>query len=194
MSEVWNGVRGKMTAVVYNTVIDQGADWFITYYYKQPAEITNVVGDGTTVTFTAVNGFAASQLVSITGVFPNVYNFTNVEIDTANPTEFTVTSAATGNYLSGGMAYAPVNLLNYTGKLQLRSNPSDLDAVLTLDTTEGITITDIEGRIDVHATAEQTGNIISGGYYYDLEITDVPTGVVTRLAQVQAYVSAQVTQ
>jgi len=183
-----------MTAVVYNTVIDQGADWFITYYYKQPAEITNVVGDGTTVTFTAVNGFAASQLVSITGVFPNVYNFTNVEIDTANPTEFTVTSAATGNYLSGGMAYAPVNLLNYTGKLQLRSNPSDLDAVLTLDTTEGITITDIEGRIDVHATAEQTGNIISGGYYYDLEITDVPTGVVTRLAQGQAYVSAQVTQ
>ena len=183
-----------MTAVIYNTVIDQGADWFITYYYKQPAEISGVVGDGTTVTFSAVNGYAPDQLVSITGVFPNVYNFTNATIVTTTPTEFTVTSAATGNYLSGGMAYAPVNLYRYEAKLQIRSNPDDISAVLTLDTNEGITITDIEGRIDIHATAAQTADIISGGYYYDLEITDIATSVVTRLAQGQVYVSAQVTR
>jgi hypothetical protein len=184
-----------MTAVVYNTTIDQGADWFITYYYKQPATITNVSGNGTTVTFTAVNGFAGGQLVSITGVYPDVYNFTNATIASANANQFTVTNPSTGNYMSGGTAYAPVNLYRNTAKLQLRSNPDDLNAVLTLTTENGgITITALQGRIDVHATSTQTTSIIAGGYYYDIEITDPATSVVTRLAQGQAYVSAQVTQ
>jgi hypothetical protein len=44
--------------VSYNTVIDLGADWYINFTYNQPiAVITNIVGNGTTVTFTADNGF-----------------------------------------------------------------------------------------------------------------------------------------
>ena len=34
--------------------IDQGADWYATFIYKQPAEITNISGNGTTVTVTVV--------------------------------------------------------------------------------------------------------------------------------------------
>jgi hypothetical protein len=181
-----------MTAVVYNTIIDQGADWYITFYYKSPATITNIVGNGTTVTFTAANGFTAGQLVSISGAYPDVYNFTNATVASANANQFTVTNAATGQYMSGGVAYAPVNLTGYTSQLQVRSTP-DTAPVLSLSTSSGITITALEGRIDVHATAAQTTSIVSGGYYYDIEIT-APTTVVTRLAQGQVFVSAQVTQ
>lgn len=116
-----------MTSVVYNTVIDQGADWFITFYWKNP--------DGT-----------------------------------------------------------PVIMNDYTAAMQLRSFPQDTISVLTLTTDEGITITPEEGRIDVHATHEQTTAIDEGFYFYDLEVTDNNYGVVTRLSQGQINVTAQVTR
>jgi hypothetical protein len=181
-------------AVVYNVTIDQGADWNITYIYKQPAEITNITSNGTTVTFTAVNGFTAGQTVSIDGVLPSQYNFQNVVIATRTSTQFTVTNPATGTYISGGIATTAVNITGQTAALQLRSNPSDATAVLSLTTGAGITITGASGQIDVRATATQTGAIIAGPYVYDLEITDPSTSVVTRIAQGQATVSAQVTR
>ena len=181
-------------AVVYNVTIDQGADWNITYIYKQPAEITNITSNGTTVTFTAVNGFAAGQIVSIDGVLPSQFNLQNRPIATANGTQFTVTNNATGIYTSGGIATAPVNITGQTGALQLRTSPSDTTAVLSLTSGAGITITGATGQIDVRATATQTGAIIAGPYVYDLEITNPSTGVVTRIAQGQAIVSAQVTR
>jgi hypothetical protein len=47
--------------------------------------------------------------------------------------------------------------------------------------------------VAVHATAAQTRAIDEGVYYYDLEITS-QSGIVTRLVQGQAYVSAEVTR
>jgi hypothetical protein len=180
-------------AVQYNVEIDQGADWYITYIYKQPAEITNITSNGTTVTFTAVNGFSAGQIVSIDGVTPYVYNLQNVAIASASSTQFTVTNGATGNYISGGIATAPVNITNYTAALQLRSLPSDATAALSLTTGAGITIAGSTGTISLHATAAQTRVIDEGPYYYDLEITS-PTNIVTRIAQGQAVVLAEVTR
>ena len=90
-------------AVTYNTTIDQGADWYINFIYKQPAEITNIVGSGSTVTYTAANGFTAGQTVSIDGVLPPAYNLQNVTVATANASQFTVTNGATGIYISGGI-------------------------------------------------------------------------------------------
>ncbi len=180
-------------AAIYNTTIDQGADWYITFIYKQPAEITNVTANGTTVTYTAVNGFTAGQTVSIDGVQPYIYNLQNVTVNTASTSQFTVTNGATGIYINGGIATAPVNITNYTAALQLRSLPSDATAVLSLTTASGITITGASGTIDVHATAAQTRAIDEGPYYYDLEITS-DTGIVTRVAQGQVIVSAEVTR
>jgi hypothetical protein len=65
------------------------------------ADITNVTGNGTTVTYTAANTFAANDVVSITGVYPAVYNLTDVKIATANGTTFTITNSATGTFISG---------------------------------------------------------------------------------------------
>ena len=87
----------------------------------------------------------------------------------------------------------PVNITNYTSALQLRSLPTDATAVLSLATGSGITITGATGLVAIRATATQTRAIDEGIYYYDLEITS-PAGVVTRLVQGQAYVSAEVTR
>lgn len=173
--------------------IDQGADWYATFIYKQPAEITNITANGTTVNFTAVNGFTPGQTVSIDGVIPPVYNLQNVTVATASGSNFTVTNGATGTYISGGIATSAVNLTGAAAALQLRSLPSSQDAVLSLATGgNGITITGLAGQVDVHATANQTGAIDPGTYYYDLEVTSA--GVTTRLAQGQAEVSAEVTR
>lgn len=173
--------------------IDQGADWYATFIYKQPAEITNITGNGTTVTVTAVNGFTPGQTVSIDGVTPPIYNLQNVSIATATASSFTITNGATGIYISGGLATSAVNLTGASAALQLRSLPSSPTAVLSLATGgNGITITGAAGQVGVHATAAQTTNIDPGVYYYDLEITT--GGVTTRLAQGQAEISAEVTR
>ena len=115
-------------AVVYNTTIDQGADWYFDITYADPS--------GT-----------------------------------------------------------PINITGSTAKCQLRSNPNAANAVLTLDTaTGGITIVGASGKVNLHATAVQTGAIDEGTYFYDVELTAPQTGVVTRLVQGQIVVSAEVTK
>lgn len=180
-------------AVVYNSTLDQGADWYLTFIYNQPAAITNITANGTTITVTAVNGFTNGQTASISGVNPSQYNIENFTVASATSNQFTFNNPSTGTYISGGVAYAPVNLTGYTAALQLRSLPSDPTAVLSLTTGSGITLTALKGQIDVHATAAQTTNIDEGTYYYDLEITNV-SGIVTRVAQGQIIVSAEVTR
>jgi hypothetical protein len=180
-------------AVTYNTTIDQGATWYINFIYKQPAVITNVVGNGTTVTYTCGNAFGIGQTVSIDGVIPNVYNLQNKTIANSNSTSFSVTNSATGIYISGGIATVPMNLTGYTARLQVRSLPSDPDAVLTLTTENGgITITPLTGFVAVTASATQTGAIDEGTYVYDIEL--VNGSIVTRLAQGQVVVSPEVTR
>ena len=71
------------------------------------ATVTNVVASAGTVTYTAVNSFSAGATVTITGVNPAAFNLTGVTIATASGTQFTVTNAATGTFVSGGMAYVP---------------------------------------------------------------------------------------
>jgi hypothetical protein len=182
-------------AITYDTTIDQGANWYINFIYNQPTTITNITANGTTVTVTAVNAFTAGQLVSIEGVIPSQYNFTNVAIASRNSSQFTITNSATGTYISGGVAYVPVNLTGCTAALQLRSLPNDATAALTLTTANGgITLTALTGTIAIEATATQTRAIDEGYYYYDLEVTATATGVVTRIAQGQILVSAEITR
>jgi hypothetical protein len=114
-------------AVVYNTVINQGADWFFNITYADPN------GD-------------------------------------------------------------PIDITGYTAACQLRSQPSSPNAVLTLTTGDGITIVGAAGEVNLHATAEQTGAIDEGTYFYDVEITAPVYGTVTRLVQGQIVVSAEVTR
>ena len=67
-------------------------------------EITNVVDAGATVVYTANNDYSAGDTVSIYDVNPVAYNLKNATILSATSTTFTITSAATGTYVSGGIA------------------------------------------------------------------------------------------
>jgi len=177
----------------YNTIIDQGSDWYRNFLYTQPAIITNVVGNGVSITYTAENGFSAGQTVFIQGIMPSQYNLGNATIATRTSTQFTVENPASGLYLQGGDALSAVDITGYTARMQLRSLPNDAYAVLTLTNTSGITIDGPTGTLAVHATAAQTAAIIAGPYYYDLEITS-PTGVKTRIVQGELNVNAEVTR
>jgi hypothetical protein len=68
------------------------------------ATITNVVGSGNSITYTATNTFQQGQVVTITGVSPAAYNLSLVTISDANATSFTISNTATGTYVSGGTA------------------------------------------------------------------------------------------
>lgn len=57
------------------------------------AVVTAASGNGTTITYTSANSFAAGQLVTITGLATSGANLTNATIATANSSQFTVTSA-----------------------------------------------------------------------------------------------------
>lgn len=177
----------------YNTIIDQGSDWYRNFLYTQPAIITNVVGNGVSITYTAENGFSAGETVFIQGIMPSQYNLGNAIIATRTSTQFTVENPASGLYLQGGDALSAVDITGYTARMQLRSLPNDTVAVLTLTETSGITIDGPSGTLAVRATAAQTGAIIAGPYYYDLEITS-PTGVKTRIVQGELNVNAEVTR
>lgn len=75
-------------------------------YHASTATITNVVASGGTVTYTCNNDFVAGDVVRITGVNPTSFNLNLQKIVTASSTQFTVTNAATGTYVSGGSALA----------------------------------------------------------------------------------------
>lgn len=68
------------------------------------AIITNVTAAGGTVTYTAANNYSTGDVVSIYGVSPTAYNLVNATIATATATQFTITSGATGTFVSGGVA------------------------------------------------------------------------------------------
>jgi hypothetical protein len=71
---------------------------------ENTATITNISGSGSVVTYTALNTFSAGQYITITGANPSAYNLTNAYTTSVSSTQFTVSSTATGAYVSGGTA------------------------------------------------------------------------------------------
>lgn len=66
------------------------------------ADITDVSGDGSEVTFLADNNFVIGDIVTITGVNPSSYNLALVEVTDCDSTYFTVLSTITDAYVEGG--------------------------------------------------------------------------------------------
>jgi surface protein len=83
-------------------------DEMYTALAKLNPNVTNVTGSGTVVTYTVddISAFVANRTVTITGVDPIAYNLTSVTVATVNVAnkQFTVNNAATGTYVSGGVA------------------------------------------------------------------------------------------
>lgn len=74
------------------------------------ATITNAVGDGVHVTYTANNNYVNGMLVTVTGMSPTSFNVTNVAITSADDTSFTIASTNVNSFVSGGTARAKTSL------------------------------------------------------------------------------------
>ena len=110
--------------------------------------------------------------------------------------DFTIEQGATFHL---GMTWkidtVPVNLTNWTARLQARVDVEDTETILSLTTDAGggITLGGAAGTITLDRNATQTALLQTGQFVYDLElISGVST--VTRLLQGQLTISAEVTR
>jgi hypothetical protein len=105
--------------------------------------VTNVTATGTVVTYTIDDrrAFVAGRTVTMTGITPAAYNLTSVTVGTVtagvgNAGTFTVTNAATGAYVSGGVAAIQSDrLITVTG------NPGTTGDDTTIATNKGWSVT-----------------------------------------------------
>lgn len=64
----------------------------------------------------------------------------------------------------------PVNLTNYTARMQVRDKHKGACTVLDLSTSNGQISLDDEGNIDLLVDSETTEDIVAREYVYDLEL------------------------
>jgi hypothetical protein len=73
--------------------------------------ITNAVGDGTYVTYTADNDYTPGMDIRVTGMTPSGYNISSGDLLTvysATSTQFVVAKTTTGSFVYGGTAHAKI--------------------------------------------------------------------------------------
>jgi hypothetical protein len=87
----------------------------------------------------------------------------------------------------------PVNLTNYTARMQVRATASSASTLLSLTSSGGdIVLGGTAGTITITASATATAAVAAGCYVYDLELVDGTT--VYRLLQGDFTVDAEVTR
>jgi hypothetical protein len=95
VSGSYNVINGNTVAYTDNMIfLNQGIQ----------ATITNIVGNGSVVTFTANNNYQVGWDVVVTNTNPSSYNGTYLNITFANSTVFRVANTNTASYVSGGTA------------------------------------------------------------------------------------------
>lgn len=195
-----------MSAGIKNVIIDQGADWFITFIYKNSNDSAiDLTGYNANLQLRTSYDASTAALSLSTG-YLGVKSTTSDTINVASVTfSVTATSAfSMGQRVRAASTVSPSNFQEglITNIVANTSITMSIDLIggsgtfadWTFSTgTPGITITPLLGEIAVHATATQTGAIVSGEYVYDIELTS-GSGIVTRIVQGRATVSPQVTR
>lgn len=113
----------------------------------------------------------------------------------AGTLNFTIEQGATFNLLlTWEIDGTPVNITNWTARLQARVDVEDSEVILSLTTANGgITLGGAAGTISLDQTATQTTLLPAGTYVYDLELISA-VGAVTRLVQGELNISPEVTR
>jgi hypothetical protein len=109
--DVWidGNLHVSGTTVTENTKTVATSDNLIYLNAAQDSEITNAVGDGTYVTYTADNTYTVGMDIRVTGMDPSGYNISSADgltIYSATPTQFVVEKTTIGSFVSGGIAHA----------------------------------------------------------------------------------------
>jgi len=100
-------VQGTTTTTYSSTIATNDNMIYLNEAFQ--GDITNAVGDGAYVTYTANNSFAPDMDVRVTGITPSSFNISstdNLTIYSATSTQFVVAKTTTDTYVSGGEAYA----------------------------------------------------------------------------------------
>jgi hypothetical protein len=97
------------TTVTENTKTVATHDNLIYLNAALDSTVTNAVGDGTYVTYTAENNYTPGMDIRVTGMNPSGYNIATSDLLTvysATSTQFVVAKTTTGSFVSGGTAHA----------------------------------------------------------------------------------------
>ncbi len=88
---------------------------------------------------------------------------------------------------------APINITDYTARMQVRERYVSTSTVLSLVSPTNIALGGGSGSIVITASATSMAGITAGDYVYDLEMV-ASNGVVTRLLQGSFKVTPEVTR
>jgi hypothetical protein len=95
--------------------------------------------------------------------------------------------------VTNGTVVTPVDLSNYSARMQVRRTYDSTAVALSLVSGTGITLGGTAGTIILEANPTTTAAIPSGQYVYDLEMVSA-TGNVTRLVEGTFIVDPEVTR
>ena len=129
-------VNGTTTTVLsQNTRINENL-----LYLNEGGEstITNAVGNGTQVTYTADNDYSVGYTVDITGVTPSSFNGIDIEVIASDSTSFTIASTNTDTYVSGGEAYGHAHVNVDLGWAGAYDDGTYAHAGVFRDATDGV--------------------------------------------------------
>ena len=174
-------VEGNLTVQGTTTTINAAnlsvSDNMIYLNNAGEATITNAVGNGTTVTYTADNYFSAGYTVDVTGVDPTSFNVSGATIVSADSTSFTINSTVTDTYVSGGEARAHTNTNVDLGWAGSYNDGSYAHAGMFRDATDGVfkifdsytpepdeTATIDTGHASYSAASFRVNNLTAEGY------------------------------
>lgn len=100
----WHPATNKFTPVTARSVYNPHG--LTLRHTVLGSTLTNVSGNGTTVTYTCRNSFVVGDRVTIINVVPSSYNLTNVAVASRSDTQFTVTNSATGTFVQRGNVFS----------------------------------------------------------------------------------------
>ena len=141
--DVWidGNLHVNGTTVTENTKTVATHDNLIYLNAALDSVITNAVGDGTYVTYTADNQYAPGMDIRVTGMDPVGYNISSSDgltVYSATSTQFVVAKNTTGSFVSGGTAHAKTEANPDLGFAGGYYNAGYAHAGLFRDATDGV--------------------------------------------------------
>jgi hypothetical protein len=129
------------TTTTENTQTVATHDNLIYLNAAQDSVITNAVGSGTYVTYTAENDYTPGMDIRVTGMNPAGYNISSADgltVFSATATQFVVAKTTTGTFVSGGTAHAKEEVNPDLGFAGGYYNAGYAHAGLFRDATDGV--------------------------------------------------------
>lgn len=87
----------------------------------------------------------------------------------------------------------PVDLTNFTARMQVRESTDSSTAIISLTTENGHIVVGPDGSFQMNISSSDSASLPSGKFVYDFEAVS-PTGIVTKLVRGKFSVVAEVTR